>query len=225
MVGAGHRSDDRGFTIIELMMSSALLLIALLMFTSALSTVQRASRRQSDLSSANDQARLAIQEIDRQVRSGYVTDAASPDPDFPDAAAVARIYTESRPGGAGARECVAWLLFPASGQQSLYSRSWVAGAEAPTFDPDAPTSNGWRIVADSIVNGDLDANDETFVLSGEVAVGTPPVLVGQVLSITLWLDPSGTGDERAIEITSEVAARNTNRALSDDGGTPVTLCA
>lgn len=208
---------DEGLTVIELMVAMALLLVGLSMFVTVLFAVQQTSARQLELGRANDQARLALQEIDRQVRSGYV---ASMTP-IPGADASARIYTEARMrGDTDKPQCVAWVLFgEGSGPQTLYSRSWPAGTAAPSsFSPTA----GWNVIATDIVNTtNGDGDSQTFDLvktDVKKPLGGTDVSIGQSLTITLWVNPSSTRASQVTKVSTTVTSRNVLRATANAEG-------
>lgn len=197
--GRGGRAD--GFTVIEVVVVSALLLVALTMFTSVLYTVQRATDRQMEIAQANDGARLAIQEIDRQLRSGYVAG----EPLFAGAADAVVVYTEARMQSGTLPSCVVWLVTgPVAGVQSLWTRSWPASnnATAITF-PGA----SWRLVTSGIVNG---ANPPTAIdpFSLVETLSTSGQVISQELDIRLLLNPSTVRSTQVTEIISTIAARN-----------------
>jgi len=59
-------------TLVELVVAMSILGVVLLVFTSVLASVQRGVVRQDNLSRTLDSARLAIQQLDRELRSGNV---------------------------------------------------------------------------------------------------------------------------------------------------------
>jgi Tfp pilus assembly protein PilW len=59
-------------TLVELVVAMSILGVVLLVFTSVLASVQRGVVRQDTLSQTLDSARLAIQQLDRELRSGNV---------------------------------------------------------------------------------------------------------------------------------------------------------
>ena len=63
-------SGEAGLTLVELMVTTLILGIALSIVMSIMFSVQKTFGRQSDRSLSNDQARLAVEEIDREIRSG-----------------------------------------------------------------------------------------------------------------------------------------------------------
>jgi type II secretory pathway pseudopilin PulG len=120
------------------MVTLALLGLVLAIFSSAMVTmfdrVHTAGRR----SESNDAIRLAIEEIDRQVRSGNVIH--DPELEVLDPGMSLRIYTQTNaPTALDANRCVQWRV--ADGL--LRTRSWSA---------DGSNVSGWRTVADNLQN-------------------------------------------------------------------------
>jgi prepilin-type N-terminal cleavage/methylation domain-containing protein len=62
--------DERGITLVEVLIATAILGIVMLVFTSTLSSMQQAVVAEDVRTRLNDQARLALADLDRQVRSG-----------------------------------------------------------------------------------------------------------------------------------------------------------
>jgi len=62
--------DERGMTLVELIVAMSILAIAMVILLSALTTIQGATVREDVRSRTVDQSRLAMQTVDRQVRSG-----------------------------------------------------------------------------------------------------------------------------------------------------------
>ncbi len=68
-LSARLRRDD-GITLAELVIAMAILSVVMLVFTSTLASMQRAIVEQDVRSQLGDSARIMLQSIDRQVRSG-----------------------------------------------------------------------------------------------------------------------------------------------------------
>ncbi|MCY7366410.1 MAG: prepilin-type N-terminal cleavage/methylation domain-containing protein, partial [Frankiaceae bacterium] len=66
------RRGDKGTTLVELLISMTIFSLALAMVYSVLITVQRQTKDQTSRADSVGNARLALQQIDRQVRSGNV---------------------------------------------------------------------------------------------------------------------------------------------------------
>lgn len=166
-----RRPRDEGFTVIELTIASSLLLIALVTFFAVLGTIQRSSAVQLSLGNATDQARLGFQELDRQLRSGFV---AKSNP-YPGTSAVI-IYTEMANGGA---RCAAWALRdPGTGLGQLITQQWTpaAGVSQPSL-----SASGWRTVAGDFRLSGVPA--AFSVISYPLPPATP---TSQTVRIELW---------------------------------------
>ena len=64
--------SQAGFTLVEMLIAMSLLTIVMVVFLSALMTSQTTVNRSTVRSVSNDQSRLAIQELDKEIRSGNV---------------------------------------------------------------------------------------------------------------------------------------------------------
>lgn len=206
--------DDRGMTLVELLVAMSILSIVLLVFTSALASVQMAVVRQDNLSRTNDQLRLAIQQMDREIRSGQVlfdpllekpvtsggVDSCSGcQPGF-----TLRIYTESNANASdGVGHCVLWKVGTTSPYE-LESARWTDTDGVLTPTPP------WRVVATGVVNGDPSINLKPFTLESGSRTLDVQFAVNQDLA------------NRSTQ-TTYVQASFTGRNTS--AGTPVTVCA
>ncbi len=168
-----HRQD--GITLAELIVSMSILTVVMTVFLSTLATMQRATVDQQVRTDLNDQARLALMSIDRQVRSGNLLY----DPDLeedplarmsggsPATGYLFRVYTQARFGGSSESRCVLWLV---DDQHRLLTRYWVQ-------DQDADTATSWRVAADGVVN--FDEGVPPFVRDPE----------GRTVAVTLAVNP------------------------------------
>lgn len=188
------RTED-GVSLIELLISMTVLSVALVVFMAALFSIQGAVARASDRSIANDQARLAVRQIDREIRSGNVFETPA------SGGMSLIIYTQAnattRPTG---HRCVEWAVE----DEELRSRSWRADWADHPGDPLAITA--WRNIADNIVN--VSENVPLFELDTSAEYG------GRVMKVRVAANASG-GRDRAVEISLVVNGRNTRF-----GGTP-----
>ena len=144
-------NQEQGITLTELIVSMSLLGVVMLVFTTTLAAVQRTVADEQVRSELNDQARLALQTLDRQVRSGNLLyDPADETRDPVDATAdgfMFRVYTQAQYSAGDDPRCVLWLV---DDQERLLTRSWPQGF------PDSPIATGWRVVATGVVNRALD---------------------------------------------------------------------
>src|SRR5918995_7271911 len=117
---------ERGMTLVELLVAMAILSIVMLVMTTTLSSIQRAVVEEDVRTRLNDQARLAVQSIDRLVRSGNIlydpVDESGNDP-FDGAATgyMFRIYTQAEQSAAQDARCALWIV---NDEQELMYRTW-----------------------------------------------------------------------------------------------------
>lgn len=195
------RSADEGFTLVELMFASALMLIALAMFGASLFVATKMQLREGEYSRANDAVHLALQELDRQIRSGYVVTDTALVTGTDDAV---KIYTEA----GGTPRCVIWALTGNPGTQSLYTTSWSPGVVGGS--PSSFSASTWRLVATDIVNSKNTAllPLASAFLSVNQGANVDP-LPG--LQVRLFVN-SSSRSEQAIEVQSLFTSRNAERS-------------
>lgn len=201
---------DDGMTVIELAAAMVIFSIVMTIFFSVLIVVQSNTVKATDRSISNDEARLALQQIDREIRSGNVfqdpaTDPAA-DPAHP--GLTMRIYSQanfpSRPSG---HRCVQWRI----ADEQLQTRSWDVAWQT-TGD-----ISGWRIVSRHIVN--RRAAVPAFTLDTSTQYGGDPTnATGRVLRIDLVSNKSqSSGDD--VLLSAAINGRNTRLS---DATTPCT---
>ena len=182
-------------TLVELMISVALMSVVATIFTTVLWSVQQGVATQQLRSQANDQSRAAIQQLDREIRSGNMLY----DPAFEAAGACAgyncapgyslRVYTQAN---ATTRippnQCVHYVL----DEGKLLRRAWAPGS--------GTTIDGWRVIAEDIVNRDLSVP----------AFAMDPTPGGKVVGITLMVNPAlGQADApTTTRVETSIAIRN-----------------
>ena len=140
-----RRRTEAGTTLVEMVVVMALLSVILGIVFSVLVSMQNAENRVNGRSQTNDQVRLAVEQIDRQVRSGNVLYPPDQEGTYAGAGIPAgfsmRIYTQAN----DVEKCVQWRV--ANG--AMQTRSW---APLSTWRLHNDVT-GWRTVADHIVNG------------------------------------------------------------------------
>ncbi len=213
------RWDEAGFTLAELSVTMIVMGIVTAVFTSILYEAQVGLSREQERSQANDQARLAIEEMDREIRSGsFIYDPAAESFASPTCGGYAcvanyslRVLTQD---DATTRtpptQCVQWLI---QGQQ-LLRRSWAQEPPAVSsslIDPSTGQPRGWRVVATGIVNQSLSPAVPAFALSSGSS---------RALDITFMLNPRLGGQDAppTVRIATTVAIRNT---AAGDPCTPI----
>lgn len=202
------RRGEQGMTLVELLIAMSILSIVLIVFGSVLASVQRAVVRQDSLSQTLDQARLAMQQLDRELRSGNVLN----DPALENAPAgtpgsiascygclpgyTLRVYTQTKSNF----KCVLWKI---DANQQLLTREWPP---QPDFLP-----HPWRVVATGVVN--LSLSQPAFSLDPD------PLKGGRTLNVVFALNSDLTHRQtQTVRIRSALTGRNTSY------GYPLNVC-
>ena len=189
--------DQKGMTLVELMVSMALMVVVVTIFSTVLLAIQRAVINQQGRSETNDQARLAIEQLDREIRSGNLMY----DPADEVLATCAgkscapsyslRVYTQvNAPTRTPPNQCVHWVI----DDDKLFRRAWAPGA--------TESLSGWRLVAEGVVNRSLTPEVPAFSIDSSA----------RVLDVTMMLN-SRLGSEnghRTVRMNTSIAARNTS---------------
>jgi prepilin-type N-terminal cleavage/methylation domain-containing protein len=197
----GLDSDqESGFTLIELLITMMVFGVAMSLVTKAVSKVEHFASDAQGSADANGEVRLALDDIDRQVRSGNVlyspaneTTPSSCTASGTDAGSCMRVYTQAN----GAQRCVQWQLIadPTSASTSiLRSRSW-----SPAWQTDG-SYTAWATKARGLLRTPSVA---PFTLQGAVTSSS-----SRYLSVRFEAkDPRRPG---AVVLTAALAGRNTN---------------
>jgi prepilin-type N-terminal cleavage/methylation domain-containing protein len=213
-----YRGAEDGMTLLEVLVAMSILSVVLLVFTTVLASVQAGVNRQDSLSQTLDQARLSVQELDRELRSGNVLY----DPALENAPAgtigriascsgclpgyTLRVYTQTNadtratPGYSGYR-CVLWKI----ANQQIMTRWWPPLAPA--------NASGWRVVATGIVNYSLSPTVPAFSLDSD------PLKGGRTLNVLYAVNSDLTHRaSQTVKIQAALTGRNTSY------GYPANIC-
>jgi prepilin-type N-terminal cleavage/methylation domain-containing protein len=174
------RRDDRGLSLIELLVVMAIFSGLITAVYSVLIIVQRQTADTVKRADAVDQARLGLQQIDRQVRSGNVL--------YDPAAMSMRVYTQAN----GDQKCVQWQVV----SNTLRTRSWVGTGVAYS------NVSAWAVVARNIVNTDV-AGQRPFVTTGSATQDG-----ARLINFLLLVKTPGSGGQ-AVAVETSLAGRNT----------------
>ena len=195
----GRLRSDRGMTLVELVVAMAILTIAMVVFLSTLTTIQKASVDEDKRSRTVDQVRLAMQSIDRQVRSGnllYNPNTVYGTPPLP-ADYTLLIYTQANLPTIGDK-CVLWSI---NSSDELVTRYW------PPLQPEDATD--WQVVAEDVVNRLGGTPTPAFSLDS----------TGRTITLTFLVNTDLTGAPNATErLKSAITGRNTSF------GYPINVC-
>jgi len=178
-------------TIIELTVVMGLLLSVLSIFLGVLDSVNRGLVTQEERSRANDEVRAAVEQMDREIRSGNVLYDPAEETPIGHQFYTLRIYTQAN---ATTRtpplQCVQWRILG----QRLNRRAWPAG------HPEDET--GWRTIAENVVNRELGVH--AFTLDPDPAKG------GRVINVVLLVDEDTTDTTTSpVRVQTALNGRNT----------------
>lgn len=194
----GERAQE-GFTLIELLVSMTIFSLVLAGVYGVLITIQKQTADVIARSDSVGNARLALEQIDRQVRSGNVlySPAAETIPGATgtdqcaasgtNAGTCMRVFTQAN----AAQKCVQWQVLPAP-DEVLRTRSW-----SPTWTTDGQVS-AWSIVARDVIN---TPSSPPFALTGG-QYGS------RLVSLTLQVKSPQAGG-KPIDVDSALSGRNT----------------
>jgi prepilin-type N-terminal cleavage/methylation domain-containing protein len=202
--------DDSGMTLPEIMVTMMIMGTVMLIVGSVLASVQRSVVREDTLSQTLDSARLALQELDKEMRSGNVLY----DPALEKSVATGgigtctgcqagytlRVYTQTNADTRGTYRCVLWKI---DDSQQLLTRWW------PPADPN--DASAWRVVATGIVNRTI--NTVAFSLDSDVLKG------GRTLNVVYAVNSSyATRPTQTVKVQASLTGRNTSY------GYPANVC-
>jgi type II secretory pathway pseudopilin PulG len=196
-------------TLLELLIAMSILSLVLVVFGSVLASVQRAVVRENSLSQTLDQARLAMEQLDRELRSGNVLY----DPALENAAVgtpgriascdscspgyTLRVYTQTNSNF----KCVLWKI---DANQQLLTREWPPQLES--------LAHPWRVVATGVVN--LSLSQSAFSLDPDALKG------GRTLNVVYAVNSDlAHASTQTVSVRSALTGRNTSY------GYPTNVCA
>lgn len=199
------RSEEDGFTLVELLVSMTIFSVLMAIILSLMITMMYQAKDNLGRQRAVEQGRLGLSQIDRQIRSGNlildpindgVAESGVP------ANYSLRIYTQE----GGDDKCVQWrvIFYGSSEFGQLEYREWEPG--------DTTTATSWSRVASNVV-----APTVTFAESDPqswppfwVDTTLPTGTDAQNIRITLRLnDPDAREDAKPQVLTSVITGRNT----------------
>ncbi len=195
---------DQGFSLIELMISMAIFGLLMAVIMGALIMSMNQAKDAMARANTADEMRMAIAQLDSQIRSGSVIE----DPSAESVAAAGvpagysvRILTSR----GGVNTCVQWrVAFDAQSKGDLQFRSWPAWVPADVTE--------WTQVATGVVppKTPFDANDDStyppFAMNSLSGGGSGI----KSLQITLRVKADGTDARgKASLVTTTVTGRNT----------------
>jgi prepilin-type N-terminal cleavage/methylation domain-containing protein len=193
-----------GFTLGELMVASAILSIVLLVFTTTLATIQRSVSEQQVRSINNDNVRLALENLDRLVRSGNVLiDPSVVNTDCKTTGSAYQCllaYSQANGTTLLPARCIQWRVEGTT----LQNRWWKPGEKATT-------TTAWREVATGIQNLQTTPVTETFRLDPD------PLKQGRSVEVLFIVGTGNSGvDGPVARVEASLTARNTSYGYLSD---------
>lgn len=201
------RGDDRGVSLIELLVVMSLLLLTIVMFGSAFSVMLQTSRASTAMGDATDEMRLALNELERQVRFGYWVRAETT-LGCEDCAVT--VLTRNADG---TNECWTWALDttdPVDGKLLSVHRALGAPFTMPSLGSDE-----WHIAASGVRS---DVNPATLVTAGDELRPLDATTLTRVsyyggAEASLWLASPGEPSSQ-VPFRLEMSIRNGWRGAS-----------
>ena len=189
-------NEEGGLTMVELVITLTMLLLVVGTLLGVVESVNRGVIRQQDRSISNDQVRLAVEQLDREIRSGNVL--YDPALETPPGLNL-RIYTQANANTRNPSfQCVQWLIR----DHQLLRRAWPPGSPQSVGD--------WRTIAEDVVN---TQSSPAFALDADPNKG------GRTVDITLLVNSTPNDPtNRTVRIETSITGRNTSF------GFPVDVC-
>lgn len=197
---------EGGFTLVEMMVAMTIMSIVLLVFTTTFSSIQRAVSDQQVRSDNNDQIRLALENLDRLVRSGNVLiDPSVADTDCKTTGSQYQCllaYSQANGTTSVPARCIQWRL---QGEE-LQTRTWL-----PAPASKALTITNWREVASGILNLQTSPQTKTFQLDPD------PLKQDRTVEVLFIIGTSTEGiDGPLARVEASLTARNTSYGYLSD---------
>ena len=185
---------------VESIVTMALLGVILAIFFTVLTSIQTAAARQEGRVRRNDEAKLALAQLDREIRSGNVLYDPSTESNVagdivPNMSL--RIYTQADAPSRG-YQCAQWRVT----SNTLQARWW-------SKDDPAGTVTEWWTVATDVVNRTMSPAVPAFELDDTAAYG------GRIMAIRLVVD---NADDQGgpMEVAMSITGRNTQYGFPND---------
>ena len=180
--------------------------IVMIIVTSVFASIERSVVRQDNLSNTLDQGRLALQQLDREFRSGNVLyDPAVENNGQPSCSGclanyTIRLYTQSNADTSSGYHCELWQV---DANERLLTRTWPPNQPADATD--------WRVVAEGVVNRTVGT--PAFSMDTDVLKGS------RTINVTLSMNGDYTHFPSSTETLQEaLTGRNTSY------GFPANVC-
>ncbi|HEX4759913.1 MAG TPA: hypothetical protein VH256_03895 [Thermoleophilaceae bacterium] len=212
----GRLKSDAGFTLVEVLLASSLMIVVLAATLGVFDQFVSASNRNTRQNDAQDSARVAVDQLARQLRN-----LALPTPQSPNSIDLASgydmVFKTADPGRRRVRYCLQTSSPYSTSNGALWvqTQTGAAGGADPAVPSTAacpvdPSSGGWatkRLVAAGVTNRN-GADRPIFQFNADTA--TPSKITGVHTAIFLDVDPNHPPAET--RLSTGVFLRNQNQA-------------
>jgi type II secretory pathway component PulJ len=214
--------DEGGFTLTELLVSVAIMILVLSATLGALDVFGSTTSRNQKLLQAQDTARIAIDRVAREMRnaSAYATDATSQPSAIVRAGPWDLIMQTVNPAGGGGSNAlnlmrVRYCLYTPTKTMYRQEQTWTSSTPPAVISDTACPSSSWgnqAVVANDVVNGG-SRRVFTFNSGNANDVSEAPPLLPDIASvrIALWVDVNPGQAPAEVQLHSGVFLRNKNR--------------
>lgn len=199
MVRKKISQGEKGFGLVEQIVAMSIFLFIMAVTMSILISIQKAESHAQLRSTSNDQARLAMMNIGRQIRSAnYIYNPANlptnlPNPYIPYMGLI--IYTQVN----GVNKCMQWNIK----NQTLLFRSWYPNPASPGYS----AVSAWSPVANNIQNETLPSPVNAFSFNTNSIFGSSTDGGNRLIDVNLVVN-AGTNPQSAVDLQGSYAGLN-----------------
>ncbi|HEX8742897.1 MAG TPA: prepilin-type N-terminal cleavage/methylation domain-containing protein [Thermoleophilaceae bacterium] len=207
--------DERGITLVELLIATALMLVILTATLSSMDSFGHTTRVSADQNDSQQQARQAMGQLARELRNHAVANSQAPE-----GIALAQPYDlvfetvgANRPAGSANSSNVQRIRYcldgPPPAKLWAQTQSWTTAAPPPVPSTFACPSSQWatqRVVAQQVVNRVNGATRPVFTYDAATAAEVRRV------EVTLFVDTTPYRDPKETRLESAIFLRNANHA-------------
>jgi prepilin-type N-terminal cleavage/methylation domain-containing protein len=203
-------ADDRGTTLLEIMVGMTIMGVFMSIFTTAVFTMSRTVNQVDAVTTTAGQVNQAFLKLDKLVRyaSAISTEGRSPVSN--------KWYVELETTANGPDTCTQLRVDTTTKQ--LQQRTWTLTSAGTT------AASAWRMLANGVTNGtapSTDSNRPFSVPTGSVTVSSPFQLLTLTLIVTSeGVNPKTTKSRMTFTAVNSVASATTNASRCQQKGRP-----
>lgn len=198
-------APERGFTLIELIVTMLILSIVMIVVLNSFTTIMTSQTRQASISNSQSQLALAFIALDQEVR--YSTGITTPDQSGSDYYVEFQYWTPTNTA-----ECAELQYAPGAG--TLDQRLWPVPAAGTS-----PSPGGWRVLASGLTTA-----GQPFALVQQVAGAAYDTKMQQLrIDLTATADAGGTG-QASSQSDVTFTAVDSSTGSSSSGSTTPAVC-